>query len=112
MPDDLAGFDIKRYDRARPEVISFAPMARLDWLRIARANVVELQRRIVRSRYPGHAAAVTHGVLIRPCLRAGVALLHRLGPPLPLDRARLGIDGFEEARYIQRIASRSDHHMV
>src|SRR6185312_3042754 len=94
------------------KIVSLAAVAGLDRIRIAGSDVVEVQLRIVSAGYPGHAAAVAHGIFIWPTFRAWVAFLQRLAPPFPLDHARFRIVRFEEAGDIERIATCADDYVI
>ena len=104
VPDDLAGVDVERDERAREEVVALAPLARVAGRRVAGADDVQLRLRIVGAGNPGLAAAVARGVEARPRVEPGIARLHRHGVGLPLQLAGLGIERLQEARHVEVVA--------
>ena len=80
-------------------------------MRIAGAEVIEVQLGIVGARDPRHAAAVRHRVLIRPALRARLTLAGR-GVPAPHEIAALRIARLEVAGDVERVAADADDHLL
>ena len=73
------------------EVRAGAVLVCNDRLRVAGRHVDEIQIGVIGDRLPRHAAAVLHGVLVRPRLGARLALLLRHDIPPPLHLAALRI---------------------
>ena len=66
MPNQFAGIDIDGDDRASVEVISLTTLPSQDRIGVTRSEVIEMQFGILGAGNPGHAAAMTHGVFVRP----------------------------------------------
>ena len=111
IPGHLAGVRIEGDDGAGVKVVALAALSGEDGIRVAGAEVVEIEFRIVGARHPGHAAAVFHGVFVGPRFRALFADA-RGGVPVPLGFAGLGVAGFEVARDVERIATGADDDVV
>ncbi len=112
IPRHLARIHIDRDQRAGEQIVAFAALAcRICRRRIARAENVELRLRIVRARNPRLRAAVTRCVQTRPRVEPRVALLHRHGVELPLQFARLRIEGLQESGRID-IVARAHQDMI
>ncbi len=79
-------------------------MARHHRIRIAGAEVIEIELGIVSAGHPRHAAAVFHSFRIWPGLGARLAFARR-GVPAPLQLAGLRIARFQIAGHIERIAA-------
>ena len=110
-PRHLPGVRVERHDRAGPQVVACAALAGEHRIRIAGADVVEVQLRIVGARQPRHAATMRHRVLVGPRLRARLAFARRRVPP-PHHLAAFGIARFEIAGNVERIAAHADDHLL
>ena len=80
-------------------------------LRVAGADVVEVQLRIVGAGQPRHAAAVEHRFGVGPGLGARLARPRRR-VPAPHDVAALRIARLEIAGHVERVAADADQHLL
>ena len=110
-PHHLAGVRIERDDRAGPEVVAFAALPGEHGIRIAGADVVEIQFRIVGAGQPRHAAAVRHRIFVGPRLGARLAFARRR-VETPHDFSALGIARLEIAGHVERVAADADDHLL
>ena len=93
IPDQFARVRIQCDDRLGIEVVPFAPLAGDDGLRVARAQIQEIQFGVVGAWNPGHPAGVHHGLGAGPRRRLGVVRIGtRIPPPLHLA----GLGSYEE----------------
>src|SRR5258706_9873559 len=73
--------------------------------------IEEIELRVVGAGQPRHPTTVAHGFRVGPSLRTCGSWFGR-AIPAPLDIARLRIAGFEETRYVERIAADSDDDVI
>ena len=108
----LPGVRVERDDRRGEEVVARAVLVRDDRLRIAGRDEDQVELGIVGDRLPRHAAAVLRHLLVRPGLRARLALLLRHDVPAPLQLAGRRIVRVEVAGNVEVVAADAGDHVV
>src|SRR5581483_11729493 len=96
---------------AGPQVVAFAALTGEHWIRIAGAEVIQIQIRIVGARQPRHAAAARHRVLVGPRLRTWLTWTRRRVPP-PHDVAAFRVARFEKTGNVERVTADADDHVT
>ena len=66
VPLHLTVVGIQGHNRASPQIGALASLTGMNRVRIARAPINRIQFRIICTRHPRHAAAMRHGILVRP----------------------------------------------
>src|SRR5260370_15686935 len=104
IPSEFASVGIESHDGASIKIVAGAARTGEHRGGIASAPIEEVERRVVRSSHPGHAATVEDGVAVfRPGFRAGLSGVWS-GVPAPLDFSGLAIKGLEEAPYVRAVS--------
>src|SRR5260370_380392 len=104
IQSEFASVGIESHDGASIKIVAGAARTGEHRVGIASAPIEEVERRVVRSSHPGHAATVEDGVAVfRPGFRAGLSRVWS-GVPAPLDFSGLGIEGLEEAPYVRDVS--------
>ena len=99
IPGQLSGIGIDCHNGAGVKVIALPALFRQHRIRIASAEVVKVEFRVVRAGHPSLPRAMGRGSFIRPCLNAGLTFARRC-PPFPLQGSRFRISRLEKSRVI------------
>ena len=111
IPGHFARISIQSDHRTGPKIIALATLPGVHRVGITSSPIDEIQIGIVAAGEPGHAAAMLHRVLVRPCFRTGFAGL-RFGVPVPLNSTSFRISRFEISGNIKRVAAYADDDVV
>ncbi len=111
VPNKFSGVGVERHNGTRIKVVAFAALLRHYRIRIARADVVEIQFRIIGARHPSLSGAVCGSVFVRPSLNARLALARR-GEEFPLQCSGLRIARLDESRIIEVVAANAQNDVI
>ena len=98
-------------NRLRVKIVPRTRLARNHRLRIARAEIKQIQYRIIGRRTPRHPAAMQHRFHAGPRLRFRIPRL-RMRIPAPLHLTRLGIMRRQITGYVRIVTAHAHNHMI